>query len=78
MIFHLKKNSFLKNSPPKVSKPPAAYPFFPEGSLITDWYKGQINAAIEQARSSDVTFVMYYAPWGFRHERFTTDTSGSI
>lgn len=51
------------NSPPKVSKPPAAYPFFPDGSIVSDWYRGQINAAIENARASDITFVMYYAPW---------------
>lgn len=54
--------AFTKDSP-KVSKPPAAYPFFPEGSTIIYWYRGQINAAIEHARASDVTFVMYYAPW---------------
>jgi hypothetical protein len=46
-----------------VSKSPAAYPFFPTNSIITDWYKGQITEAIEKARSSDIAFVMFYAPW---------------
>ncbi|XP_063903866.1 uncharacterized protein LOC135123281 isoform X2 [Zophobas morio] len=49
--------------PPKVSKSPAAYPFFPRDSHVTDWYKGQITAAIEEARASDLAFVMFYAPW---------------
>lgn len=53
----------FKFSPPKVSKPPAAYPFFHEGSIVTDWYRGQLSLAIEHARYSDITFIMYYAPW---------------
>lgn len=50
-------------SPPKISKAPAAYPFFPKESVVTDWYRGQISKAIEHARSSDIAFVMFYAPW---------------
>ena len=46
-----------------MSKSPAAYPFFPRDSRVTDWYKGQITAAIEEARASDLAFVMFYAPW---------------
>jgi hypothetical protein len=55
--------ALTNESPPKVSKSPAAYPFFPTNSIITDWYKGQITEAIEKARSSDIAFVMFYAPW---------------
>lgn len=54
--------SFFSN-PPKVSNSPAAYPFFPKDSLISDWYRGQVTEAIEQARHSDIAFVMFYAPW---------------
>lgn len=46
-----------------MSKSPAAYPFFSKESIITDWYRGQISLAIEQARKSDIAFVMFYAPW---------------
>lgn len=53
----------LSKDPPKISKSPAAYHFFSEKSVITDWYRGQISKAIENARSSDIVFVMFYAPW---------------
>ncbi|KAJ8965120.1 hypothetical protein NQ314_004345 [Rhamnusium bicolor] len=53
----------LTKDPPKISKAPAAYPFFPKDSIVTDWYRGQISKAIEHARSFDVAFVMFYAPW---------------
>lgn len=53
----------LTKDPPKISKAPAAYPFFPKDSIVTDWYRGQISKAIENARSSDIAFVMFYAPW---------------
>ncbi|RZC27651.1 thioredoxin domain-containing protein 11 [Asbolus verrucosus] len=55
--------TLTNETPPKVSKSPAAYPFFPKDSLVTDWYRGQITEAIEEARSSDIAFVMFYAPW---------------
>ncbi|XP_050498800.1 thioredoxin domain-containing protein 11 isoform X4 [Diabrotica virgifera virgifera] len=53
----------FSKDPPKISKGPAAYRFFPENSIVTDWYRGQISKAIEHARSSDIAFVMFYAPW---------------
>lgn len=40
-----------------------AYPFFPKESVVTDWYRGEISLAIEEARKSDIAFVMFYAPW---------------
>ncbi|EFA08737.2 thioredoxin domain-containing protein 11 [Tribolium castaneum] len=55
--------ALTNETPPKVSKSPAAYPFFPPNSKVTDWYRGQITEAIEDARSSDIAFVMFYAPW---------------
>ncbi|KAJ8922905.1 hypothetical protein NQ315_001447 [Exocentrus adspersus] len=53
----------LTKDPPKVSRAPPAYPFFSKDSVVTDWYRGEITKAIEQARSSDIAFVMFYAPW---------------
>ncbi|KAF7265238.1 hypothetical protein GWI33_021346 [Rhynchophorus ferrugineus] len=53
----------ITKDPPKISKAPTAYPFFPKNSVVKDFYKGQINEAIEEARSSDFSFLMFYAPW---------------
>lgn len=61
--------NFICFSPPKIAKPPAAYPFFPKDSIVIDWYRGQISKAIENARTSDIVFVMYYAPWDAQSQR---------
>lgn len=53
----------LHTSPPKVSKPPLARPFFNQSSLVLDFYKGHLGAAIERVTDADLSFVMYYAPW---------------
>ncbi|CAH1956000.1 unnamed protein product [Acanthoscelides obtectus] len=53
----------LTKDPPKISKPPAAYPFFPKGSLVTDWFRGHVSKAIEYSRTNDIAFIMFYAPW---------------
>lgn len=64
---------FSSFSNPKVSKSPNAFPFFPPGSIVKDWYRGQLSEAINLATESDLSFVMYYAPWdaesqAVRHE----------
>lgn len=46
-----------------MSKSPIAYPFFPPGSYVKDWYRGELSEAITQASEGDLAFVMYYAPW---------------
>lgn len=53
----------ITKQPSKVSKVPAAYPFFPKDSVTLDFYRGQLNNAVEYARQADLSFVMYYAPW---------------
>ncbi|KAF5283521.1 hypothetical protein FQA39_LY17336 [Lamprigera yunnana] len=53
----------LTNDTPKFSKSPAAFPFFPKTSIITDWYLGELSAAITKAREADISFVMFYAAW---------------
>lgn len=63
----------LHSSPPKVSRPPIAKPFFDQNSVILDFYKGHLDAMIERITQADFSFVMYYAPWdaesqALRHE----------
>ncbi|XP_014215524.1 thioredoxin domain-containing protein 11 [Copidosoma floridanum] len=53
----------MHSSPPRVSKPPIARPFFNESSVVLDYYKGHLNALIERVTDSDFSFVLYYAPW---------------
>ncbi|CAG9812911.1 unnamed protein product [Phaedon cochleariae] len=53
----------LTKDPPKISKAPAAYPFFTKKAFLTDWYKGEISRAIESSRFGDIAFIMFYAPW---------------
>ncbi|EZA61446.1 hypothetical protein DMN91_003951 [Ooceraea biroi] len=63
----------LHSSPPKVSRPPIAKPFFDQNSVVLDFYKGHLGAMIERVTQADFSFVMYYAPWdaesqALRHE----------
>lgn len=37
--------------------------FFPEGSVVTDFYSGELSSAFEHLLNHDFIFVMYYAPW---------------
>lgn len=30
---------------------------------MTDFYQGQLSPAFERVSESDISFVMYYAPW---------------
>lgn len=53
----------LQNAPPKISKSPSPVPFFPRTSLVADFYHGQLGPAFERVAESDVSFLMYYAPW---------------
>lgn len=54
---------YFNYSQPKISVPPAAQPFFPEGSLVTDWYHGELRSALLETLNHDISFIMYYAPW---------------
>ncbi|XP_041978251.1 thioredoxin domain-containing protein 11 [Aricia agestis] len=53
----------LHSFPSKVSKVPQAVRFFDRNSVVKDWYKGELSAALSVINSQDVSFVMYYAPW---------------
>ncbi|XP_046403393.1 thioredoxin domain-containing protein 11 [Ischnura elegans] len=48
---------------PKVSMSSPASPFFHETSLVADFYRGQLGPALSRVVRSDVSFVMFYAPW---------------
>jgi hypothetical protein len=49
--------------PPKVSKILPAIPFFPRDSPVADFFQGELSPAFEKISESDLSFVMYYAPW---------------
>nr|CAD7444195.1 unnamed protein product [Timema bartmani] len=49
--------------PPKTSKSPTPVPFFPQTSLVADYYQGHIGPPFERVAASDISFIMYYAPW---------------
>ncbi|KAK2582439.1 hypothetical protein KPH14_004749 [Odynerus spinipes] len=53
----------LHSSPPRISKPPPAKPFFNQSSIVLDFYKGHLSAMIEQVTDTEFSFVMFYAPW---------------
>nr|CAD7570330.1 unnamed protein product [Timema californicum] len=53
----------LEFRPPKTSKSPTPVPFFPQTSLVADFYQGHIGPPFERVAGSDISFVMYYAPW---------------
>ncbi|CAL4105676.1 unnamed protein product [Meganyctiphanes norvegica] len=38
-------------------------PFFPPYSLVSDFYTGQVSELVDRLLSSDISLVVYYAPW---------------
>ncbi|XP_071442293.1 thioredoxin domain-containing protein 11 [Hetaerina americana] len=53
----------LQKVVPKVSMSSPASPFFRETSLVADFYRGELGPALSRVVRSDVSFVMFYAPW---------------
>ncbi|CAG5056721.1 unnamed protein product [Parnassius apollo] len=53
----------LHTTSSKVSKHPQAVNFFNSGSVVKDWYRGQLGNALAAVNIADVSFIMYYAPW---------------
>lgn len=45
------------------SETKSASPFFPPYSLVSDFYNGEVSDLIERLVSSDISLVVYYAPW---------------
>ncbi|KAG8303144.1 Thioredoxin domain-containing protein 11 [Homalodisca vitripennis] len=46
-----------------IGSAPAPAPFFPQGSLVADYFRGELEAALVRASEGDISFIMYYAPW---------------
>lgn len=40
-----------------------AKPFFPKGSLVHDWPAGQLGASQNKVALSELSLVLFYAPW---------------
>uniref|UniRef100_A0A182QRL0 Thioredoxin domain-containing protein n=1 Tax=Anopheles farauti TaxID=69004 RepID=A0A182QRL0_9DIPT len=53
----------IQNSPPKISKAPPPVPFFAKGSLVHDWPTGSLGTTQTRVSVSELSFVLYYAPW---------------
>uniref|UniRef100_A0A182PLS0 Thioredoxin domain-containing protein n=1 Tax=Anopheles epiroticus TaxID=199890 RepID=A0A182PLS0_9DIPT len=53
----------IQNSPPKISKAPPPVPFFARGSLVNDWPTGALGTTQTRVSVSELSFVLYYAPW---------------
>uniref|UniRef100_A0A182NU03 Thioredoxin domain-containing protein n=1 Tax=Anopheles dirus TaxID=7168 RepID=A0A182NU03_9DIPT len=53
----------IQNSPPKISKAPPPVPFFSKGSLVHDWPTGALGTTQTRVSVSELSFVLYYAPW---------------
>lgn len=50
-------------SPLNNSKPPEARPFFFGDSFVKDYPTGELLTTQTQVSLSDLSFVMFYAPW---------------
>ncbi|XP_042875237.1 thioredoxin domain-containing protein 11-like isoform X2 [Penaeus japonicus] len=48
---------------PLVQTTPAAQPFFPRHSLVSDFHTGDVVALTERLLATDLSLVVYYAPW---------------
>lgn len=49
--------------PHNVSRIPEPRPFFPAGSFVRDYPNGELSTVQNQVTLSDLSFVMFYAPW---------------
>ncbi|XP_076063544.1 thioredoxin domain-containing protein 11-like isoform X2 [Oratosquilla oratoria] len=61
VMVHSRGEVFQKSAPPSL--------FFPQHSLVTDFYTGDLTALSERLLSADLSFVMYYAPWDYESQR---------
>jgi hypothetical protein len=51
------------NNSPKISRAVTPVPFFSRGSMVDDYYLGQLNPTQTKVSLSDLSLVLYYAPW---------------
>lgn len=52
----------VQNSP-KASRAVTPVPFFPKGSYIEEYFGGQLTPTQTKVSLSELSFVLYYAPW---------------
>lgn len=63
VAFILTTFASFQNSAPKVSRAVMPTPFFSKGSLIEDYFFGQLSQTQTKVSLSELSFVLYYAPW---------------
>ena len=59
----------FNSSPPKVSNIPSPVRFLRPSSVVDDFYTGELKSALEKISLSEMSFVMYYAPWDAESQR---------
>ncbi|KAK3911975.1 Thioredoxin domain-containing protein 11 [Frankliniella fusca] len=59
----------LHSQPPKVSNIPVAVPFLRPSTVVDDFYTGELKTALKKMLLSEMSFVMYYAPWDAESQR---------
>lgn len=76
IAFILTTFASVNNSSPKISRAVTPVPFFPRGSLVEDYYYGQLSPTQTKVSLSDLSFVLYYAPWcsESQHSRHAFDS----
>lgn len=70
----------FSSSLPKAQKYPIPRQFFSSDSFVRDYPRGNLNALQSEVALSDLSFVMFYAPWSAdsQHARPILDTVSSI
>ena len=63
LAFILTTFASVQNNSPKISRAVTPVPFFSRGSLVEDYYFGQLNPTQTKVSLSDLSLVLYYAPW---------------
>ncbi|CRK94444.1 CLUMA_CG007951, isoform A [Clunio marinus] len=63
LAFILTTFASVQNNSPKISRAVAPVPFFSKGSFVEDYYTGQLSATQTKVSLSELSFVLYYAPW---------------
>lgn len=59
----------LHSPPPKVSSIPPPVRFLRPSTVVDDYYTGELKTALEKMSLSEMSFVMYYAPWDAESQR---------
>lgn len=55
--------------PPKISTIPSPVPFLRSSTVLDDFYTGEMKTVTDKIYLSEMSFVMYYAPWDAESQR---------